>query len=141
MLIHPYGFVGPSHTVRMPPACNQREALDKQKTARVFFKLDQAAPKLGQLGAVLKGARMNSSDIPRVASFIEQLEVLTSELKHMMSETKLTPDGSTNTDRTRDQLSDATPATPPRLIKRPVGAIMGPSPEKASKCHTSYGVH
>ena len=84
---------------------------------------------------------MNSSDIPRVASFIEQLEVFTSELKHMMSETKLTPDGSANTDRARDQLSDATPATPPRLIKRSVGAIMGPSPEKASKRHTSYGVH
>ena len=117
-----------------------REALDEQKTACVFFKPDQAVPKLGQLGTVLKGAHMNSSDIPCVASFIEQPEVLTSELKHMMSETKLTPDGSANTNRTQDQLSDATPVTPLRLIKQPVGAIMGPSPEKASKRHTSYGV-
>ena len=65
------------------------------------------------LGAVLKGARMSSSDIPRIVSFIEQLEVLTSEPKHMMSETKpitVTPDGSANTDRTRDQLTCDTTA-------------------------------
>ena len=80
-----------------------REALDKQKTACVFFKLDQAMPKLGQLGTVLKGACMTSSDIPCIVSFIKQLEVLTSELKHMMSETKpvmVMPDSSANTNCT-----------------------------------------
>ena len=90
--------------------------MDEQRIACVFFELDQAMPKLGQLGGVLKGAHMSSSDIPCIISFIEQLEVLTSELKHMMSEAKpvmVTPDGSTNTDCTRDQLSDVTPATPP----------------------------
>ena len=85
--------------------------MDKQKTACVFFELDQATPKIGELGAVLKGAHMSSSDIP---PFIEQLEVLTRELKHTMSEMKpvtVTPDGSANTDPTRDQLSDVTPVT------------------------------
>ena len=52
-----------------------REALDEQKTAHVFFELDQATPKLGQLGAVLKGAHMSSLDIPCAVLFIEQLEV------------------------------------------------------------------
>ena len=92
-----------------------REALDKQTTACIFFELDQAMLKLGQLGAVLKGAHMSSSDIPHVVSFVEQLEVLTNKLKHMMSETMpvmVTPDGSTNTDYMQDQLSDATPVTP-----------------------------
>ena len=40
---------------------------------------------------------MSSSDIPRALSFIEQLEVLTSELKRMILETKpvmVAPDGS-----------------------------------------------
>ena len=75
---------------------------------------------------------MSSSDIPRVVTFIEQLEVLTSELKHMMSETKpvtVTPDGSANTDRTRDQLSDATPATPPRFNALPAVCGFDPHPE------------
>ena len=93
-----------------------REALDKQKTACVFFELDWAMPKLGQLGTVLKGACMSSSDIPHVILFIEQLEVPTSELKHMMSETKpimVMPDSSANTNCTQDQLCDAAHVTPP----------------------------
>ena len=49
-------------TIRQGSAA--REALDEQKTAHVFFDLDQATPKLGQLGAVLKGAHMSSLDIP-----------------------------------------------------------------------------
>ena len=50
----------------------------------------------------------------------------------MMSETKpvtVTPDGSANTDRTRDQLSDATPATPPRFNALPVVCGFDPHPE------------
>jgi hypothetical protein len=63
-----------------------QEALDVQKTARVFFELDQAAPKLEQLVTILEGARMNRSDLSRAAGFVEQLGRLKTELIRMVED-------------------------------------------------------
>jgi len=62
-----------------------KDALDAQKTAHVFFELDQAAPKLGQLAEYLKHTCMTNSDLPRAAGFVEHLRTLMTELTRMMN--------------------------------------------------------
>ena len=113
--------------------CTQA-ALDAQKTARVFFELNQAAPKLEQLAAILCCARMNHSDVSRAAGFVEKLEKHKVELARMIANVVSDEPGT---------MSDAPrlPETPPRTNKRAFDTIMGPSPEKASKRRQSYGIH
>ncbi|KAF8514001.1 hypothetical protein BU17DRAFT_68557 [Hysterangium stoloniferum] len=59
------------------------DALDAQKTARVFFELDQVTPKLGQLAEYLKHAHMTKLDLTCAAG---SLGTLITELKRMMND-------------------------------------------------------
>jgi SWIM zinc finger len=116
-----------------------KDALDVQKTARVFFELDQAAPKLEQLATVLEGARMNRSDLVRAIGFVKQLGRLKMELTRMIDNVML-DEGPTATNTKLELAATQHPETP-RRNKRGINAIIGPSPEKATKRHKSYGVH
>ena len=118
-----------------------KDALDAQKTARVLFELERAAPKLGQLGDILKGAVMGKSDIPRTTAFVEQLETLTIQLKRMIVNAQPPSKSENVVANSFIGQIDTLLSTPPRNTKRSSGAIMGPSPEKAQKRHKSFGVH
>ena len=85
--------------------------------AHVLFELESAAPKLGQLGDILNGAVMSTSDIPRTAAFVEQLDTLTSQLKRMIVNAQ-PPSKSENVveDRSIAQV-DKVLSTPPRNTK------------------------
>ncbi|KAF8526180.1 hypothetical protein BU17DRAFT_62172 [Hysterangium stoloniferum] len=63
-----------------------KDALNAQKTAQVFFELDQVAPKLGELAEYLKHAHMTKLDLPCAAGFVKHLGTLMTELKRMMND-------------------------------------------------------
>jgi hypothetical protein len=117
-----------------------QDALNAQKTARVFFELDQAAPKLEQLAVVLSGARMSHSDLNRAVGFVEKLEKLQFELARMIGNVVSDEPGKTSVKADPASYGPQLPETP-RTNKQVFYTIMGPSPEKASKRRKSYGIH
>ena len=100
-----------------------KDALDAQKTARVLFELERAAPKLGQLGDILKGAVMGKSDIPRTTAFVEQLETLTIQLKRMIVNAQPPSKSENVVANSFIGQIDTLLSTPPRNTKRSSGAI------------------
>ena len=119
--------------------------LNKQKLARAFNELDQAGPRLADLGTYLKGAQMPILELPRAVAFGDLLTMLTSELTRMIDEVSIDPQlrGPSHHSLTRIP----TPPNPP-YPHVPISsqelpssntqlassfAIIGPSPEKPTR--------
>lgn len=127
--------------------------LNEQKLARAFNELDQAGPRLADLGTYLKGAQMPILELPRAVAFGDLLTMLTSELTRMIDEVSIDPQlrGPSHHSLTRIP----TPPNPP-YPHVPISsqelpssntqlassfAIIGPLPEKPTRRFKSWGHH
>jgi hypothetical protein len=64
-------------------ADSEGHALDSQAISRVWYELDKAAPKLGELAGTLDGVNMKADDVPGVHSYLTHIRSLESQLQRM----------------------------------------------------------
>lgn len=139
-----------------------KATFDEQAVARVFYEMEGAAPKLGELAAYLRqcNSLRQHDDVARAMVFRTSLDSLRHELGQLINNYE----GSL-ADNTSEHISNPTgpriqptlpsySLTPPRPTptqlpgsqhphrsKRSVNEILGASPEKASKRKQSYRPH
>jgi hypothetical protein len=113
-----------------------KSALDSQAISRVWYELDRAAPKLGELAGLLEGVNMKADDVPRVQSYLANIQGLASQLEHMILHPDLHPSTSFVPPVSSTQPVSHAPQHPPGMC-----SILPPSPEKRQKRKDSYSVH
>jgi hypothetical protein len=96
--------------------------------ARVFYELDNAAPKLGELAEYLRGVTMQASDLPRAQTFRIHLQNLLSQLDRLVIEV-VKPQAHLPVDTSAAQVFQSS------------SSILPPSPEKRQTRKDSYGIH
>ena len=69
----------------LPPNAS-KNAYDEQAISWVFAKLEQAAPKLGELAHFLNGVALNTDDVSRAMEFRDQLTSLARGLTHLIED-------------------------------------------------------
>jgi AraC-like DNA-binding protein len=119
-----------------------KAGIEEQALSRVFYELEGAAPKLGELGVYLQQARLKDErDVQRATFFQQKLNLLQEQLTRLVLEYN----GGSSVDDNNSASPIATaPFSPlptpsePRKGKRRAHDIIAPSPEKASKRHNSY---
>jgi hypothetical protein len=132
-----------------------KAAFDEQTITRVFYELEGAAPKLGEIGAYLKhcSSLKQPQDFERAFAFQRDLGLLYGELNRLVTNyinTQNPVPGPGPSQHSALTVSHPPPSTPPatlpaqapghqeRSCKRTVLDIIGASPEKASKRKQSY---
>ena len=123
-----------------------KAAFDEQAVARVFYEMEGAAPKLGELAAYLKqfNSLRQHDDIVRAVTFRNSLNSLQHELGRLIGNYS---ESNSSNHAIRPQSTPRPTATQPptsqqlRGSKRSVNDILGASPEKASKRKQSYRPH
>ena len=122
-----------------------KAAFDEQTIAHVFYELEGAAPKLGELGIYLKQCTSlkQPQDIQRATIFYETLSTLQAELSRLVNPSHNSAPGLSQPPSARTTPPPRITMTQPSLThnhghKRTVLDIIGVSPEKASKRKQSY---
>ena len=99
-----------------------------QKTMCMSYNLDKVTPKLHQLGVILKGTKITETDSSCISSYINDIEALTAQLKHLLDD----PSSPTfKTDR-KVTANIECHITLSQNTKQSSKTIIGPLPEKAS---------
>jgi len=125
-----------------------KSTLDEQTIARVFYELEGAAPKLGELSIYLKQCTSlrQPQDRDRASAFHETLNCLQGELSRLINGYGMTGSiaGPSHPSPSSPLVTSPLPpvtqpsASQTRGHKRTVLDIIGASPEKASKRKQSY---